>query len=97
MTNATQTAPTLTADAANSAEILRIRAEHGGHSVTCPICVKPADAPYRRLVGGVIVEGCVDAMHTGRISGESAAWHVRPSARAMRKDRLADMRDRRAA
>lgn len=52
----------------------------------CPICGRSAAAPYRRIVGGAIVEGCVDKFHDGALSRPSntAAWHDRPEARKIR-------------
>lgn len=61
--------------------------------IKCPTCGKLAHTPYRRLVGGEFVEGCVDDFHTGHLvpcSG-SSHWHSRKEAQAIRKasrDRL---------
>lgn len=43
----------------------------------CPICCKPLDAPYRRLVAGRIVEGCISTHHEGHLAPNSAdaRWH----------------------
>lgn len=52
----------------------------------CTTCGRPAAAPYRRIVDGRIVEGCVDAHHqTGYLQGASLAWHMQPSAHVTRK------------
>lgn len=52
----------------------------------CPTCGHAPAIPYRRIVGGVIVEGCVDRAHTGHLYGNSAAWHGRPTAKAVRAE-----------
>lgn len=53
---------------------------------TCTTCNRPANAPARRIVDGRIVEGCVDAAHTGHliVPSDSAEWHNRPEAKAIR-------------
>jgi hypothetical protein len=62
----------------------------------CPTCGKPAAAPYRRVVAGEIVEGCVDAHHSlGRLTGKSAAWHARTEAIAVRSAMLQSRSGRR--
>jgi len=40
----------------------------------CNICGKSADAPYRRIAGGKITEGCVAKVHDKHIHGESKNW-----------------------
>lgn len=50
----------------------------------CPICGRPAGAPYRNLLGGRITEGCISAFHDGAITGADLAWHNRPWASAWR-------------
>ena len=61
----------------------------------CNTCVKPADSPYRRYDNnGYVIEGCIDAIHTGHLVTPSASsmWHNRPEAkkwRAETKKRLA--------
>lgn len=69
-----------------SAMIVAIRESAGNPGITCPICVRIASAPYRRRnAAGRIVEGCVDAFHTGRLVTQAdSAWHDRPDAREMR-------------
>jgi hypothetical protein len=48
------------------------------------------------VVAGEIVEGCVDAHHSlGRLTGESAAWHARPEAIAVRSAMLQSRSGRR--
>jgi hypothetical protein len=53
----------------------------------CPTCLRPVNNPYRRIVDGRIVEGCIDDTHTGRIPAASntGAWHNRPVAKAHRR------------
>ena len=66
-----------------------------GHPIEdrCPTCGRPAAAPARRLVDGEIVEGCVDAHHTGALPAGSAtaAWHDQPFAQRLRARALASM------
>ena len=50
----------------------------------CTVCNRPVAHPARRLVAGVIVEGCVDASHTGHVSGADQRWHDREAAVAIR-------------
>lgn len=75
-----------------SAKTRKIRAAHGNDCAKCPICCRPAYSPYRRLdTQGKIIEGCVDASHTGKhvpIS-ESERWHWRPEAIEIRRAELA--------
>lgn len=78
-------------DKANSTKIESIRRAAGGEMHRCPTCTRSVDAPYRRIVDGAIVEGCIDASHTDSMSvgvGNSQAWHNRPQARKMRADGL---------
>jgi hypothetical protein len=62
----------------------------------CSSCCRAPSAPYRRIVGGVIVEGCIDMAHdaTMKAAGPSntATWHNRPSAKAWRKAQVAHLR-----
>jgi hypothetical protein len=70
-----------------SSKILDIRLAAGGSSEVCPTCGRNASNPYRRCVEDKIIEGCVDAVHTGRltpISG-SNSWHMRNEAIAIRR------------
>lgn len=85
---------TLKTDAKNSANIMIIRRGAGGGHTHCPTCGQTRAAPYRRLVDGKIVEGCIDASHTGHLVPISASseWHDRPVARMMRAGTLADLK-----
>lgn len=58
----------------------------------CTTCGKPPRQPYRRRdASGIIVEGCVDAIHDaldaerGPIEAEDRAWHDRPAAQRCRE------------
>lgn len=66
-------------DAEIEAELERVK------NVRCNTCTRPLASPFRRSVGGKIVEGCVDDSHTGHIYGESLRWHMRPAAKEIRK------------
>jgi hypothetical protein len=74
---------------ANETNAIRARARGvnvasllAGH---CPTCAQPAGEPFRRTVGGVVVEGCVDAHHV-----QSAdAWWRRDQAHDIRRAALA--------
>lgn len=60
---------------------------------TCTTCGHPAAAPHRRLQNGYIIEGCVDAAHSrGYLQGASLAWHMAPSAHALRARTLAHLK-----
>lgn len=73
-------------------KILAIRFRAGNANVTCPTCCRHAAAPYRRHdVYGKVSEGCVDAIHGGHVYGESARWHNRNEAKAIRKSELANL------
>jgi hypothetical protein len=55
---------------------------------TCPICCRPAAAPYRRYNSrGQVVEGCVAAFHGGKLvtPSESNRWHCRPATKSIRR------------
>ena len=52
----------------------------------CATCGYHPSSPYRRLVDGTIVEGCISRAHDGKLYGESLAWHMRPAAVNFRKD-----------
>jgi hypothetical protein len=77
-----------------SAAINRIRAAAGNPMKECPCCGRAASAPYRRIVRGTIVEGCVDAFHGAALPAQSntAAWHNRASAQQLRRNELAFLR-----
>jgi hypothetical protein len=52
----------------------------------CNTCTRPVASPYRRYdQAHKIIEGCVDAAHTGHLYGESLRWHMRPAAKEIRK------------
>ncbi len=89
-TRAPKEPPMPTADERTSAKITAIRTKAGNPGVKCPICTREAAAPARRRdANGRIVEGCVDAFHTGALYGESRAWHDRPGAVKLRAAELA--------
>ena len=78
-----------------SEQILKIRKSAGNLCYQCPICGRDADNPYRRILDGEIVEGCVDATHTPylqRLNTNSKNWHNRPEAKKIRKDLLVHLR-----
>lgn len=56
---------------------------------TCSTCTRPVESPYRRIVDGHIVEGCIDACHGEHLTPttNSYAWHFRRAAKAFRKAR----------
>jgi hypothetical protein len=48
-----------------------------GDRMICTTCGRPVADPYRRLLNGTIVEGCVSRAHDGaELSPASAAWHA---------------------
>jgi hypothetical protein len=49
-------------------------------SFFCTTCGNAPEAAYRRIVGGVVAEGCISAAHDGHADG----WHNRPEAVALR-------------
>jgi len=54
----------------------------------CVICGRPDYSPFRVFdAKGFVINGCVDAVHTGRLvtASESARWHNRPAAKLVRK------------
>ena len=54
----------------------------------CAICERADYAPFRVYdAHGGVINGCVDAVHTGRLvtPSESARWHNRPAAKLIRK------------
>lgn len=52
----------------------------------CRTCGRPAGSPYRAFdKTGRIERGCVDAIHTGQVYGESARFHNSAFARKARK------------
>jgi len=69
-----------------SRKILALRLAAGNDCETCPTCARPANAPYRRIVDGRIVEGCIDAAHTvACLVGGTREWHYRKAAVAHRR------------
>ncbi|MCH9637707.1 MAG: hypothetical protein K0U16_07170 [Gammaproteobacteria bacterium] len=78
-----------------SAEILLIRLASGIHNRDrFPTCLKSRTQPARRRVFGEIVEGCVDASHTGfLVDPADAAWHARSEAFDIREEELFRLRD----
>jgi hypothetical protein len=60
----------------------------------CNTCGRPVGLPYRRHdARGKIIEGCIDASHTGHIYGESLRWHNRPEAKKWRAAMTARLRE----
>lgn len=79
-------------DSKVSARINSIRRNAGNPGTQCPSCGRAADAPYRCVVDGAIVEGCIDAFHHGHLpAANDTAWHNRPIARKWRAETLADL------
>lgn len=69
--------------------IMTIREAAGGGGPFCPLCRGARHLPHRRKNdSGYIVEGCVDASHSGHVHGEDLRWHNRPEAKAIRKREL---------
>lgn len=66
--------------------IMTIRLRAGGDPYRCCTCGHPRSAPYRSRHKGRIVEGCIDASHSGWVRGEDQAWHERPQAVAHREE-----------
>lgn len=67
--------------------------QHGRLTITndpsahCPTCTRRLDQPsYRKDARGHVIDGCVDAAHTGHVSGELYRWHARPVARSIRAE-----------
>lgn len=59
----------------------------------CNTCCRPDSDPFRVFdERGKVINGCVDAVHTGRLvaPSESSRWHNRPEAKQIRKS----LRDR---
>jgi hypothetical protein len=79
-------------DASRSHKINDIRHRTGNPMTHCPTCGHGANNAYRRWSADMrtVLEGCVDAFHTGanQGGGTSNAWHVRESACALRRAEL---------
>ncbi len=76
--------------AAVSAKINAIRLAAGNPGTHCPTCARTQHNPYRRIVGGKITEGCVDAFHHGfTCAGGSTHHHMSPGAHTIRRAELA--------
>jgi len=58
---------------------------------SCSTCGRSPGSPYRRVVAGKIVEGCVDEFHTGHLHGASLEWHTSRDARAIRRRTAEDL------
>lgn len=73
-----------------SERIMAIRIAAGGSADVCCTCGHRAEAPYRRIIGGRIHEGCVDAIHTGRLVSISGSndWQNRKEAEKIRRATL---------
>lgn len=55
----------------------------------CPICGKSVETPYRRVVSGVIIEGCISKFHNAAfecVVSNSSDWHNRKEAKKLRKE-----------
>lgn len=74
-----------------SQRIMKIRLAAGGSADVCCTCGRGAGAPYRRHdASGHVIEGCVDAIHTGMLvtTTESNRWQNRPEADQIRRATL---------
>lgn len=73
-----------------SEKILSIRAKAGNDNKTCPTCGRKPASPFRVYLGNRVNAGCVDAIHTGRLTpiSECNRWHLRPRAKEIRKNEL---------
>ena len=53
--------------------------------LVCPICVRDKGLPYRLVVDGKLVAGCVSDYHSERVDGYPfGAWHFRKAAGLIR-------------
>ena len=79
-----------------SERITAIRTVLGNPLTQCPTCCCEASNPYRRIVRGRIIVGCVDAFHTTvcRFNTTTASWHNRSVACAIRERTLRDLLSR---
>lgn len=71
----------------------RVVRSHMDKDARCTTCARSAGDPYRRRVGGKIVEGCIDDAHTGHLYGESLRWHMRPEAKSYRASAKSRLRE----
>ena len=60
------------------------------HNAICTTCVRPAAMPFRVYdERGKVTLGCVDAIHTGHLIGESLRWHNDLKAHQIRENAIA--------
>lgn len=74
-----------------SDKINKIRRSAGWDGSTCPTCTRSCSNPYRRHdAHGKVIEGCVDACHTGRLvsPSESNRWQNSKAAESIRRREL---------
>jgi len=74
-----------------SQKILAIRAKAGNPNTVCPVCGQKPSAPFRAYSNeGKIINGCVDAIHTGHLVDISGSnhWHTRAAAVDIRRMEL---------
>lgn len=74
-----------------SAKILSIRLVAGNDCAICPVCCNKPGNPFRAFdKSGRVINGCVDATHTGHLVpiSESQRWHMRPAAIDIRRMQL---------
>ena len=87
-TSKTPVTVTLSGRALDAAIVAR-RVRAGGSAERCCVCCRPAAAPYRAFVDGVLTYGCIDATHGAHVSGADLEWHDRPAAEQLRRGWLA--------
>ncbi len=59
------------------------------HPSVCTACGRHASQPFRRIVDGEVVEGCIDDFHTDamlHLDLPDSSWHWRPEAINHRSD-----------
>lgn len=70
-------------------EIQEIREINGAPHDRCTTCCKAPNSPYRRTdIYGVMIEGCIDAIH----GPHADAWHNRESAVQIREKILKNLK-----
>lgn len=76
--------------------INQIRRDAGNPMEKCPICGHGVWDVYRRVVGGKIVEGCVDAFHlpAAQTPSNYTSWFNRKCAQQLRRNELKSMLNR---